>query len=441
LAIAALHAVWKYVPGRFKDYISLPKPNGYRSLHTSVVGPHGLRVEIQIRTKVMDRIAEYGVAAHWKYKDSTYGYHPDKGISSDPMEALRGILSILEDGGDADDFFENAKLEMFSDQVFAFTPKGDLHVLPRGATPVDFAYAVHTKIGDTIVGAKVNGTNVPLRTQLRNGDIVDISRSDVRKPPPNWESLVVTGKARSGIRRLLRISELREFLTLGKRVARHALHRLGLDASQLNYDDALERLKFSSLDDLYVSMGKGTVTGTMLADALVPGFVRKNALGQARIAIDDEHGHDFLRGDKLEPCATIRFMPCCSPLPGERIVGILTQGHGIEVHTIDCDRLIDHEADENTWIDLSWNDEARQHGLAIGRLLLSCENAKGVLADVGRVIANSDGNIVKIITENRGEDFIDFIVDIEVADSTHISVIAASLRSLPAIVDVSRLRG
>ena len=441
LAMAALHAAWSYVPGRFKDYISIPKPNGYRSLHTSVVGPHGQRVEIQIRTGQMDRVAEYGVAAHWKYKNSTYGYHPDNGISSDPMEALRGIFSILEDGGDAEDFFENAKLEMFSDQVFAFTPKGDLHVLPRGATPVDFAYAVHTKIGDTIVGAKINGTNVPLRTPLRNGDIVDISRSDVRKPPPNWESLVITGKARSGIRRLLRVSERREFLSLGKRVARHALHRLGLNADSLNYEAALERLKFSSIEDLYISMGKGAITGTTLAEALVPGYVRKSALGQARIAIDDEHGHDFLRGDKLEPSAAIHFMPCCSPLPGERIVGILTEGEGIQVHTIDCDRLVDHEADEDTWIDLGWNDEARQHGLAIGRLLLSCENAKGVLADVGRVIANSDGNIVKIITESRGEDFIDFIVDIEVADSTHINVIAASLRSLPAIVDVSRLRG
>lgn len=441
LALAAIHSAWSYVPGRFKDYISVPKPNGYRSLHTSVVGPHGLRVEIQIRTNEMDKIAELGVAAHWKYKNSTYGYHPETGISTDPMEALRGIFSILEDGGDAEDFFENAKLEMFSDQVFAFTPRGDLHVLPQGATPVDFAYAVHTKIGDTIVGARINGANVPLRTPLRNGDIIEVLRSDIRKPPPNWESLVITGKARSGIRRLLRESERQEFLTLGKRVAGHSLRRLGLDPEDLNYEDARTRLQYNSMDELYIAIGKGALTGTAFAEALVPGFVRKSALGQARISIDDEHGHDFIVGTGLKSGIAVHFMPCCSPLPGERIVGIMTDGNGIEVHTIDCDHLVEHEADEDSWIDLGWNEEAKRHGLAIGRLMLTSENAKGVLAEVGRVVANSDGNIVNIKTENRREDFIDFSIDIEVADTKHLNVIAASLRSLPAIVEVNRLRG
>lgn len=441
LALAAIHSAWSYVPGRFKDYISVPKPNGYRSLHTAVVGPAGMRAEIQIRTDDMDRIAEYGVAAHWKYKNHSYGYFPDNGISTDPMAALRGIFSILEDGGDAEDFFENAKLEMFQDQVFIFTPKGDLHALPRGATSVDFAYAVHTKIGDTIVGAKINGVNAPLRTPLRNGDIVEVLRSDKRKPPPNWESLAITGKARSGIRRLLRETEREEFVILGKRLAGHALRRFGINPEEVDLKNAIAALKFKSADELYFSIGRGKLTGTQLAEAVVPGFVTKTALGHSRVSIDDEHGSDFLKGEGLTEGVAIHFMPCCSPLPGERIVGIITQGNGIEVHTIDCENLVDHEGDDEAWVDLSWNEEANKHGLAVARLLVSCENSKGVFAEVGRIIANSDGNIINLKTENRREDFIDLAIDIEVASTKHLNSIAASLRSLPVVVDVERIRG
>lgn len=440
LAMAAIHSTWKYVPGRFKDYISVPKPNGYRSLHTSVVGPSGMRVEIQIRTYEMERIAEYGVAAHWRYKNHSYGYFPETGISADPMAALRSIFSLLEDGGDAEDFFENAKLEMFQDQVFVFTPKGDLHALPRGATSIDFAYAVHTKIGDTIVGARINGIAAPLRTPLKNGDIVEVLRSNVRKPPPNWETLVVTGKARSGIRRLLRETERQEFVTLGKRLSGHALRRLGLNPDELDFKDATERLKFKSLEDLYYTIGRGNLTGTQFAEAVVPGLNKKVTLGEARVMIDDEHAVSFLNGDGLIEGVAVHFMQCCSPLPGERIVGILTKGNGIEVHTIDCEILANHENDDD-WIDIGWNEEAKKHGLAIGRLLLSCENAKGVFGEVGRVIASSDGNIVNIKTVNRSPEFIDIAVDIEVADSKHLNIIVASLRSLPVVVEVERLRG
>jgi GTP diphosphokinase / guanosine-3',5'-bis(diphosphate) 3'-diphosphatase len=441
LALCAIHSAWSYVPGRFKDYISVPKPNGYQSLHTAVVGPLGMRAEIQIRTKAMDRIAEYGVAAHWRYKNHSYGYFPEGGISTDPMAALRGILSILEDGGDAEDFFENAKLEMFQDQVFVFTPKGDLHALPIGATSVDFAYAVHTKIGDTIVGSKINGVNVPLRTPLRNGDIVEILRSDKRRPPPNWESLAITGKARSGIRRLLRETQRNEFVVLGKRLAGHALRRFGVNPENIDFNHALEVLKFKNIDDLFIAIGRGTLTGTQLAQATIPGFVSKTALGRARVSIDDEHGLSFLKGDGLTEGVAIHFMPCCSPLPGERIVGIMTQGTGLEVHTIDCEKLEALEGDGIEWVDISWNEDANRNGIAIGRLLVSCENSRGVFAEVGRIIANSDGNIINLKTENRREDFIDLAIDMEVASTKHLNSIAASLRSLPVVVDVQRLRG
>ncbi|WP_240007478.1 RelA/SpoT family protein [Pseudaquidulcibacter saccharophilus] len=439
-ALALVHTRWRYVPGRFKDYISVPKTNGYQSLHTSIVTSSGMRLEIQIRTEEMDKIAELGVAAHWKYKNHSYGYHPDENSPADPIEALRNIFSILEDGGDPEDFFENAKLEMFQDQVFVFTPKGDLHALPRGATSVDFAYAVHTGIGDTIVGAKINGINVPLRTPLRSGDIVEILRSDVRKPPPNWESLAITGKARSGIRRLVREFERQEFSTLGKKLAGHALRRLGLNPEDIDLKVACEKLKFKNIEELHEALGRGKLTGTALAEAAVPGFVRKNALGEARISIDNEHGSNFLKGDGLTDGVAIHFMECCSPLPGERIVGIQKGEKGIEVHTIDCDKLADYEDNEELWIDLSWNEEARKNGLAVGRLRLTCENTKGVFADVGKIIANCDGNITNLRAENRKEDFIDLLVDIEVADNKHLNVIAASLRSLPSLIEVERLR-
>ena len=440
-ALALIHSRWRYVPGRFKDYISLPKPNGYQSLHTAIVVGGGMRIEVQIRTSQMDKIAELGVAAHWKYKNHNYGYHPDDNAIADPIEALRNIFSILEDGGDPEDFLENAKLEMFQDQVFVFTPKGDLHALPRGATSVDFAYSVHTEIGDTIVGAKVNGVNVPLRTPLRSGDIVDVLRSDVRKPPPNWESLAITGKARSGIRRLIREFERQEFSTLGKKLAGHALRRLGLNPDELDLKVASERLKFASVDDLYEALGRGKITGPTLAEAAMPGFVHKKALGEARLSIDNANGSSFLIGDGLTDGVAIHFMECCSPLPGERIVGIHKGDKGIEVHTIDCEKLEEYEDDEDAWIDLSWNEEARHNGLATGRLLLTCENTKGVFADVGKVIANCDANITNLRAENRKEDFMDLLVDIEVADNKHLNVIAASLRSLPGIVEVERLRG
>jgi GTP pyrophosphokinase/guanosine-3',5'-bis(diphosphate) 3'-pyrophosphohydrolase len=440
-ALGVIHAAWSCVPGKFKDFISVPKPNGYRSLHTSVVGPSRTRVEIQIRTDEMDRIAEDGVAAHWRYKNQSYGYHPIDESGPDPLAPLRSLVEILDHGGDPEEFLEHAKLEMFQDQVFAFTPAGDLIVLPRGATPLDFAYAVHTKIGDTTVGAKINGEERPLRTSLHNGDVVEILRSNVRKAPPDWESIAVTGKARSAIRRLVRESEREEFATLGRRLAGHALRRLGIEPGEVNLENARQQLKYATMDELYAAVGRGRLTGATLAEAALPGFVRKTALGEPRVTITNEQAADFVKGDGLTPGVSLHFMPCCSPLPGDRIVGLLVPDRGVEVHTIDCDHLAEHENDEDQWIDLAWTEEARRHGLATGRLVLSCENAKGVFAQVGKIIAECDGNIINVKAEKRREDFIDLVVDVEVADSKHLNVIAASLRALPVVVDVKRLRG
>jgi GTP diphosphokinase / guanosine-3',5'-bis(diphosphate) 3'-diphosphatase len=440
-ALGVIHDAWSCVPGRFKDYISVPKPNGYKSIHSAVVGPSLTAVDIQIRSEAMDRIAEDGVAAHWRYKDSSYGYHPDTSQKHDPLAPLRNLVEILEHGGDPEEFLENAKLEMFQDQVFAFTPKGDLIVLPRGATPLDFAYSVHTRIGDTTVGARINGEERPLRTALTNGDVVEVLRSDSRRPVANWESIAVTGKARSAIRRLVRESQLEEFATLGKRLGGHALRRVGLDPADVNLEDARVRLGFDTMEALYAAIGRGHLTGAGLAEAAVPGFVRKSVLGEPRLLIDNDRARDFVSGSDLKSGVTLHFMPCCSPLPGDRIVGVMVPDRGVEVHTIDCDHLAEHEATEDEWIDLAWTDEAKRNGLALGRLVLTCENTKGVFAQVGKIIAESDGNITNVRAQNRREDFIDLLVDMEVADSKHLGVIAASLRALPVVVDVKRLRG
>lgn len=440
LALGIIHRTWQMIPGRFKDFISVPRPNGYRSLHTSVVGPGAKRVEIQIRTQHMDAVAENGVAAHWRYKNSQYGYYPSDNGVADPTEGLRAIVDLLEHGADAEEFLENAKLELFQDQVFVFTPDGDMIVLPKGATSLDFAYAVHSKVGDTMVGVRINGEDRPMRTVLRNGDSVEILRSDLRRPVPDWESLAVTGRARSAIRRLLRETQRDDFLKLGKQLARHGLARFGLDPAQLNLEPAREALGFKSADEMYIAMGKGHLTGLQLAEAAVPGIAQRQVLGEARVSIKDDQAHAFVIGARLRNDQRVFFMPCCSPLPGDRIVGVLVPERGIEVHTIDCRHLEEMESTAHEWIDLAWSEEARASGLAVGRLTITCQNTKGVFAEVGRIIADCDGNITNVRADRRSEDFIDLVADIEVASNRHLNTIAASLRALPVVVDVQRHR-
>jgi len=439
-ALGIIHGTWRCVPGRFKDFISTPKPNGYQSIHTAVVGPKRARVEVQIRTDEMERVAEDGVAAHWRYKDTSYGYHPEgKGPTADPLASLRSLIEILEHGGDPDEFLEHAKLEMFQDQVFCFTPKGDLIALPFGATSLDFAYAVHTDVGDTTIGTRVNGEDRPLRTVLRNGDVVEIIRSNLRQPPADWESIAVTGRARSAIRRLVRESERDEFAKLGRDLAAHALRRLGHDIDDVKLDDTRARLGFGSEDELFAAVGRGRLTGTQLAEAAFPGVVHKRVHGEARQTIDDAHAKEFVVGRGLTHGVAIHFMSCCSPLPGDRIVGVQIKDRGVEVHTIDCERL--EEAQEDSWIDLGWTDEAKKSGLATAKITMTVDNSPGVLARLCAIVADSDGNITNLRLTKRSEDFCELALDIEVVDTRHLTEIGASLRASPFVVSVERSRG
>jgi GTP pyrophosphokinase len=435
-ALGILHTSFRAVPERFKDYISTPKPNGYRSLHTTVIGPEQQRVEVQIRTPEMHEIAEFGVAAHWSYKDRVNGGELARG---NPYRFLQELVEMLEHGASAEEFLEHTKLEMFQDQVFCFTPKGDLIALPRGATPIDFAYAVHSEVGDTCVGAKINGKPVPLRTELNNGDSVEIICSKAQTPVPLWESMVVTGRARSAIRRFMRNAEREQFVKLGREIVERAFRAGGFEPSERVLEPALPRLKLAKLADLYLAVGKGTlasedvVAAALGTDAARPKKKARRGL-RARKAVDAIP----IRG--LTPGLAVHLSPCCHPLPGDRIVGIVMPGKGVEVHTIDCETLAVSQAPER-WLDLSWNADAAEHTTPVGRMRMVVANEPGALANVCAVIARHEGNISNLKITDRSAEFFEFIVDVEVGDSKHLNAIIAALNATQSVTSVKRERG
>lgn len=442
-ALGVIHQAWRCMPERFRDFISLPKPNNYRSLHTTVIGPHNVRVELQIRTEEMEAVAESGVAAHWRYKNSAYTYDPDaaQAAGGDPLERLRPFVEILNQGGDPDEFLEHAKLEMFADQVYCFTPKGDLISLPAGATPLDFAYAVHTELGHTTVAAKINGRERPLRTQLRNGDVVQIVKGGVRQPPQGWENLAITGRARAAIRRLIRESEREEFERIGRIMAEHAFRREGRQLVETDLGDALARLDLKDADELYENLGRGRVSSGDLLNAAFPGRLEERGDVTERELIEDDKARLFVRGRGLTPGVTLHFADCCSPLPGDRIVGLLVPEKGVEVHTIDCETLAGHEEDDmDRWLDLAWTAEAEDNAVSIARIEAVLHNGQGVLAEIAKTVSENRGNIASVKTRRRSTDFFDMEFDVEVFDARHLANILAALRMCPSVVSAERKR-
>ncbi|HEY3694785.1 bifunctional (p)ppGpp synthetase/guanosine-3',5'-bis(diphosphate) 3'-pyrophosphohydrolase, partial [Phenylobacterium sp.] len=356
-ALGVIHRAWPSVPERFKDFISTPKRNNYRSLHTTVVGPRGMRIEMQIRTEAMDRVAEEGVAAHWRYKNSAYGFDPEAAAADggrDPLMNLRHLVQVLEHGGDAEELVEHAKLEMYLDQVFVFTPKGKLISLPRGAMPLDFAYAVHTDVGDTTVGVKINGELRPLRTPLQNGDVVEIVRGSKPVQWTEWRTLTVTGRARSAIRRHLRLGEREELTRVGRAAIDETFARAGKSRDQVQMKPVLERFGVSSEDDLFIAMGRGRVKPTQVLEAVFPGLKaeEKAAAARRRKIEDGPAAGSFVRGAGLDPGVSLHFAGCCSPVPGDRIVGIAQEDGSVAVHTIDCSVLAQFEDREDLWRDM-----------------------------------------------------------------------------------------
>ena len=449
--LGVVHGKYKMVPGRFKDYISTPKSNNYQSLHTTVIGPDNRRIEIQIRTSMMHQVAELGVAAHWQYKQEV---GPGDGSQ---YRWLQGLLEILEHAQSPEEFLEHTKLEMYPDQVFCFTPRGGVIALPRSATSIDFAYALHTDVGHTCVGCKINGGILPLSTELRNGDQVEILRSSQSAPDPNWESFAVTGKARAAIRRFVRAEQREEYRKLGLAIAEKAFRESGHEFTNRAMVNVLKILDAESPDDIYVQLGQGHLTSRKLLAKIFPGERRwraANAFGAinrmlpARLRRSMGNGIDGdLRAENsipiygLTPGLAVHYAECCHPLPGERIVGIVNPGKGIDIHAIDCERLADLPEDRDNWIDVRWDLDPEAPGIYVGQIDTLVSNQPGSLSSLSSVIAKNMGNISNIRVTDRSTDFFRFQVDVEVADLKHLSNIIAALRATPDISLAERIRG
>lgn len=441
--LGLIHSKYPSVPGRFKDYISTPKPNGYRSIHTTVMGPSRQRIEIQIRTREMHYQADMGVAAHWAYKEGELPTLKDV----KKYRWLRELLEILEQEQQPEDFWENTKLELFQDQVFAFTPKGDLIELPSGATPIDFAYAIHTDIGDRCVGAKINGRIAPLNTKLANGDQVDIITSKTQQPSPTWERFVVTGKARSHIRKFIRNQQRSEYVTLGKAMLQKIFRQEGYDFSEKAVTGIVKKFKVDENDDIYARIGSGVVVARDVFKAIFPAHKteiakRPSADMDQAVMVQPLSGSDAPMPIKgLIPGMAVHFARCCHPLPGDRIVGIVTTGKGVTIHTIDCETLETFADTPERWLDVSWGDGPDSPEAHVGRINITLQNEPGALATLSTVIASNGGNITNLKITNRSTDFWVLLVDIYVNDTKHLSNIIAALRATPIISSVDRARG
>ncbi|MFV0296483.1 MAG: RelA/SpoT family protein [Hyphomicrobiaceae bacterium] len=484
-ALGVVHTTWRMVPGRFKDYISTPKQNGYQSIHTTVVGPRHQRAELQLRTTAMHRTAEYGVAAHALYKDNASEATPRaiaRAHESSPYQWLRHLVDTLLQGDNPEDFLEHTKLELFHDQVFCFTPKGRLIALPRGATPIDFAYAVHTDVGNRCVGVHVNGRQLPLNTPLRNGDEVLVLTSEGQQPQPAWEHIAVTGKARSAIRRAARDALRRQYAELGRRLIQSALARVGETATDDRLRKALSRLMHKSVDDVHAAVGRGELAVADVVHAVAPDATLDSTAGKAHPGrrsdsrhIDNEgwfnlskvmglkfrwpgrdpgpvesatvtvRGLEDFGGEAIhESQVPIRGLKNDVPVsfedggavPGDRVVGVLVPGEGIRIFQIHSPRLKDYEHER--WIDVTWDVDEASDDLFPARILVTALNEPGSLAQVAQTIAEAGGNIDNLRMTDRGRDFTAMAIEVEIHNLAHLNRLLNGLRARSVVSRADR---
>jgi guanosine-3',5'-bis(diphosphate) 3'-pyrophosphohydrolase len=458
-ALGVVHTTWPVVPGRFKDYISTPKQNDYRSIHTTVVGPGKQRVELQFRTREMDDIAEYGIAAHALYKDGVGSPTEMLSRESSAYAWLRRTIELLAEGSNPEEFLEHTKLELFHDQVFCFTPKGKLIALPRGGTPIDFAYAVHTDVGNMAVGCKINGQISPLASQLNNGDEVEIITSKAQvAPPAAWESIVVTGKARAAIRRATRAAIRSQYAGLGRRIVERLFQRVKIEYSDEKLQGALPRLARASIDDVMAAVGRGEMKAADVARAMYPDYKEERAAARAVVPAKSESGWFGLKRAKslkfkvpsegaplpirgINSDLPVRFAANGGAVPGDRIVGILTPGQGITIYPIQSPGLKDFEESPERWLDVQWDMDAESPQRFPARLTVQSVNEPGTLAQITQIIADHDGNIDNIHMSRRSPDFTELTIDLEVYDLKHLTSIIAQLRAKPVVAKVARVNG
>ena len=453
MALGAVHNGYPVIAGRFKDYISTPKANGYQSLHTGVTlrHPRNQKIEVQIRTAEMHNIADNGVAAHWNYKE---------GDTDPPGETQRigwvqDLLEILDNSGAPDEFLENTKLELYQDQVFCFTPKGQLIQLPRGATPIDFAYAVHSQVGDTTVGAKINGRLMPLRHELQNGDQVEIMTARGGTPSPSWERWVVTGKARARIRRYVAQQQRTQTIEQGRTLLTRAFRQEGLDGSEKVLETALKTLKCQTLTDLYVAVGGGHLGPKDVVHAAYPEMLEAargprmmpSMLARSPTAKAPSRDSGMAITGLVSGMA-VHYAGCCHALPGDPIVGIVTTGKGVTIHTKRCPTLESFAATPERFIDVDWDYAAAgldgsnapkgKNNTHTGRISVIATNEPSTLANLTNAVARQDGGVTNLKIVNRQQDFIEILVDVEVRDLRHLSMVIAGLRAVSGLTQVER---
>ena len=435
-ALGIIHSKYHMVPRRFKDYISTPKPNGYQSIHTGVIGPENTRIEVQIRTFEMHEIAEKGIAAHWAYKQG-------QKAEGKNFRWIRELLEILERASNPEEFLENTKLEMYNDQVFCFTPKGDLIGLPVNSTPVDFAYAVHSSVGDTCVGAKINGEIRPLRTVLQNGDQVEILTSKAQHPSTEWERFVVTGKAKAAIRRYVRSSKRDQFIVLGQEILEKMFKNEGLEFSEKGLLAVMPNFEAESINDIYAKVGEGLISGWDVMKAVYPAY-KQSKLEKVVKAIKvpsfrkiKKKNAEPLKIEGLIPGMAMHFAGCCHPLPGDRIVGIVTTGKGVAVHRADCKALERFAGEPERWLDIAWGEGAENQSHT-GRLKLMLSNEPGSLGEISNIMARNNANISNLNIVYRTVSYFEIMVDVEVKNLDHLNSIIADLKSSKAVSYVAR---
>ncbi|SFK13966.1 RelA/SpoT family protein [Celeribacter neptunius] len=423
--LGVIHQRWRAVPTRFKDYISQPKSNGYRSIHTTVSGRDGKRVEVQIRTRQMHEVAESGVAAHWSYRDGVRAQNP---FAVDPAKWLAQLSERFETAEDHSEFLEHVKLEMYSDKVFTFTPKGEVVSLPKGATPLDYAYAIHTRIGDSCVGAKVDGIRVPLWTRLKNGQAVEILTAEGQRPQATWLDIVVTGRAKAAIRKSLREEDRERFVKLGRELARVAFEHVGKKASEKALATAAKQLSLAGTEELLARLGSAELTASDVVRTVYPELVRESdTIDANRAVLGLSEGESYNRAQ------------CCQPVPGERIVGITYRGKGVVIHAIDCPALEEVEGESNRWVDLQWHagPHAADHTVSLD---ITISNDTGVLGRICTLIGEQKANIADLNFIDRTPDFYRLIVDVDLRDVEHLHAVMLALEAESEVARVRRYR-
>lgn len=445
--LGILHSTYPVVPGRFKDYISTPKANSYQSLHTCIIGPFGYNIEVQIRTQQMHEVNEMGVAAHWEYKQGK-GEHKEKNI----FKWIRELVDILEHSNSPEEFLEHTKMEMYQDKVFCFTPAGDIISLPQGATPVDFAYAIHSAVGNHCVGCKVNGRMMPLRVELKNGDQVEIITAKNQTPSMAWERFVITGKAKSAIRRFIREQQREEYAQLGKNMLKVSMRSDKIDLNNPDLRKAARYFKLEGTIDLFTQIGMGLLSATAVVDFLrtldSSAVLPKDEVNIADVQVKVAEKLTYKKQDKptsvairgLIPGMALHYAKCCHPLPGEPIAGIISTGRGVKIHKSTCQNLTQFQDHPEKWIDVEWGAISDYEAAVFDVLLrVVVENRSGALAVVSAATSRLKANIDNLKVTKRDSEHCDLLVELQVNNADQLNRLIMELKGEPLVMAVERL--